>query len=169
MSGGPRFVAAAQRGKEQGERRVKGKEMISENVGLSRGENESRDLAAKSHYEKYVLFLSVEAKAAVAISEKLSSFARLESEDYKKIFRATTEERSRWECLLGRIRLDRLKPNVPEKILPYSYCNLLLSQKQKNYETCPKLYDLITEYTGSVVIAKYSKELCERLYSNKVL
>lgn len=143
--------------------------MINENAELSRGENESRDLAAKSHYEKYVLFLSVEAKAAVAISEKLSSFGSLESEDYKQIFRATTEEGEKWNRMLSMIKSDRLKPNTPEKILPHQYCDLLLSAREKNYEICPRLYDLITEYTGSIVIAKYSKELCERLYSNKVL
>ena len=143
--------------------------MINENAELSRGENESRDLAAKSHYEKYVLFLSVEARAAVAISEKLSSFGSLESEDYKQIFRATTEEGEKWNRMLSMIKSDRLKPNTPEKILPHQYCDLLLSAREKNYEICPRLYDLITEYAGSIVIAKYSKELCERLYSNKVL
>ena len=144
--------------------------MINENTGLLCGENEPRDLVAKSHCEKYVVFLSVEANAAGAISEKLSSFGSLESEDYKEIFRATTEEREKWNRMLSMIKSDRLKPKTPEKILPHQYCDLLLSAREKNYEICPRLYDLIiTEYTGSIVIAKYSKELCERLYSNKLL
>ena len=152
----PAFFSVKGRAKERY------KMMSTEKIEIPlQGEDGSKGVASQLHDEKYVVFTSVKPESAVELSNKMRN-SRLEPGDYKNIYKATTEERSGWNSLMAKIKLE--DPNVPEKILPYSHCNWLLS---KNLETsCPKLYDLLINTNGSIVVADCTKQLLEELYGN---
>lgn len=127
-----------------------------------------REAVNTAQHGKYVVFLSVKAEAAVALSEKLR-ISHLESQDYENILKGTTETATRWDRLLKMIKLDPRHPKTPERILPDAYCDYLVSKKCEYYDISPKFYDLIIQHHGSVVTAECTKELQRELLSNGVL
>lgn len=132
---------------------------------------QSQGLTSQSSREKYVILLSVKAKEAIGFLEKYR-FSRLETKDYKNVNKLTVVDRSQLEDLIKMVKLDPRCPKALEYMLPYSYCERLRLEQdkdfggRKSYDICPRFYDLINECVGSVVFIDWTEEFCDELRRN---
>lgn len=94
--------------------------------------------------------------------------SRLKDRDYENIRKFVVVSRSDWQRLLMTSDYYSRDPKTLEKRLPDDYFDLLRSRENENRKICPWFYCLTGECSGSIVVARWSKQLWEELGRHKV-
>lgn len=87
----------------------------------------------------------------------------LKPQDFENILKYVVVNRSDWLNLLRVCGLDSRYPKTLRKRLPNDFCEILRSRKQESFRICPGFYCLVDGCFGSIVIARWTKKLCEEL------
>lgn len=112
--------------------------------------------------EKVALLMLKESVDAVEFSKNFHT-SMLKLKDFENILKYVVVDRSDWMSLLRVHGLDSRYPKTLEKRLPNDFCEILRSCKQESFRICPGFYCLVDGCFGSIVIARWTKQLCEEL------